>query len=34
MLPHEVYTSVSLHLDDEEYASTAKLKKFVLKYAK
>ena len=34
MLPHEVYTYVSLHLDMEEYDSVGKLEKFVLKYAK
>ena len=34
MLPHEVYTYVSLHLDDEQYATIGKLKKLVLKCAK
>ena len=34
MLPHEVYTYVSLHLDTDEYSTLPKLEKFVLKYAK
>ena len=34
MLPHEVSTYVSLHLDMQEYKSLGKLNKFVLKYAK
>ena len=34
MLPHKVYTYVSLHLDMEEYDGAGKLEKFVMKYAK
>ena len=34
MLPHEVYTYVSFHLDMEEYDSLMKLEKFVMEYVK
>ena len=34
MLPHEVYTYVSLHLDTEEYLTLPKLEKFAVQYAK
>ena len=33
ILPHEVYTYVSLHLDMEEYNSLMKVEKCVMKYA-